>query len=322
MYCMNKREKSGISFIIPCYNSRSTIGACLNSLLNDLVEVEAIVIDDCSNESIEDIVNSYRNEKISIVYRTNPTNIGAGKTRNIGLHLASKDYVCFLDSDDQLSPDFFNKVNPFINQYDEIVYDAHRVYSSEKKYMKMFYSNKIRPGEVVPAKALALIKGCTCGKIYRRKPIIENNVIFAELPRNEDTVFTKVATSFMDSIYYIGEPLYLYIDSSSSLMNNRHLTSIDNARRAFDIINERLWNRNFGCELNSLYFIEILYSTTNTNLALGLSIDKVRSEYRERRMHYSLLNDKYWKYYMIKYKLVFFIFEFNLFQLYKKFRGF
>lgn len=118
-----------ISVIIPSYNSGKYVIKAVTSALNQNVEKEIIVIDDCSTDSsIEFLVKYFekdfipRNEKVpQIVYDgaaevilywqgkindntlsvyKNLTNQGVATTRNIGVKLAKGDYIALLDADD------------------------------------------------------------------------------------------------------------------------------------------------------------------------------------------------------------------------------
>ena len=93
-----------ISVIIPMYNAAEFIAECLDSiLLQTFQDFEVIIVDDCSDDNCVEIAESYREkfgERLSIA-RTETNSGGGGYVpRNIGLSMASGEYVYFVDADD------------------------------------------------------------------------------------------------------------------------------------------------------------------------------------------------------------------------------
>lgn len=93
-----------ISIIIPIFNCDKYLIDCLNSILNqslDLEEFEVIMVNDGSNDNSQTIINEFEKNYKNFV-SINQTHLGVGKSRNKGLSLASGDYVYFMDADDWL----------------------------------------------------------------------------------------------------------------------------------------------------------------------------------------------------------------------------
>lgn len=90
-----------ISVIIPAYNAESTICRAVDSALNQLnVEVEVIVVDDCSQDATVSVINNQysQNERVKL-FRT-VTNSGPSTARNIGIENACGSWISLLDADD------------------------------------------------------------------------------------------------------------------------------------------------------------------------------------------------------------------------------
>lgn len=108
----------GITVVIPLYNKECFIERTLDSVLNQLVlPSEIIVIDDGSTD------DSYRrafkklqkqNIKFSIIRQVNS---GVSVARNVGMKLASNQYVAFLDADDEWLPDFLLNASALIKDF-------------------------------------------------------------------------------------------------------------------------------------------------------------------------------------------------------------
>ncbi|MBT2694464.1 glycosyltransferase family 2 protein [Bacillus sp. ISL-55] len=94
-------DKDLVSVIIPIYNSDRYISKTLDSVLNqDYKFLEIVLVDDCSTDDSELIINNYKKNNQNIVYHRLERNSGAAVARNKALELASGRYIAFLDSDD------------------------------------------------------------------------------------------------------------------------------------------------------------------------------------------------------------------------------
>lgn len=101
-----------ISVIIPVYNSEKYVGKCLDSLLEQTYDdIEVILIDDCSKDNSLNVINSYQEkypDKIKVIQSCE--NKGAAKARNLGLDIATGEYIGFVDSDDFITKDYYEKL--------------------------------------------------------------------------------------------------------------------------------------------------------------------------------------------------------------------
>ncbi|QWQ20757.1 glycosyltransferase family 2 protein [Providencia rettgeri] len=101
------REKPLVSIIIPVYNSSGFILDTINSIVApDDYHIEIIVVDDGSTDNTLDLLNEYfkLNQLIKII---SVPNGGVSRARNIGIEYSEGEFICFLDSDDQLETEFF-----------------------------------------------------------------------------------------------------------------------------------------------------------------------------------------------------------------------
>lgn len=88
-----------VSVVIPAYNCANYISHALDSALMQDVPLEIIVINDCSKDDLEQVLQPYL--KLPCVhYAKNDRNIGVAETRNRGVAMAKGDYIAFLDADD------------------------------------------------------------------------------------------------------------------------------------------------------------------------------------------------------------------------------
>ena len=92
-----------VSVIIPAYRCSDTVIASVDSAIAQNIPIEIILIDDCPEEPVRDLLTPYITDG-SIRYVCNERNLGAAESRNRGVKLANAPYVAFLDADDQWSP--------------------------------------------------------------------------------------------------------------------------------------------------------------------------------------------------------------------------
>lgn len=101
-------EKVLVSVIIPAYNCAGSIHLALDSALAQDVPMEILVINDCSPDDLDRVMEQYQNIP-QICYLKNEQNMGVAATRNRGIALAKGTHIAFLDSDDYWEPDKLKK---------------------------------------------------------------------------------------------------------------------------------------------------------------------------------------------------------------------
>lgn len=91
-----------LSFIIPVYNAESYIKRCLTSIIPVLSpEIEAIIVDDGSTDNTPSILHEL-SQKYPHLQVIRQENQGQSVARNVGLEMASGEYIWFLDADDYI----------------------------------------------------------------------------------------------------------------------------------------------------------------------------------------------------------------------------
>ena len=95
------------SIIVPVYNSAATLQKCLDSILNQTFEnYEVILINDGSTDASWNICQQYKSKDERFII-LNQENSGPSQARNCGLEIANGDWICFVDSDDWISPKMY-----------------------------------------------------------------------------------------------------------------------------------------------------------------------------------------------------------------------
>ena len=104
-----------VSVIMPSFNTGRFIKEAINSVINQTyTNWKLIIVDDCSNDDTNEIINSFEDSRIK--YLKNDTNMGAAICRNRALKEAKGKWIAFLDSDDLWKKDKLEKQIGFMEK--------------------------------------------------------------------------------------------------------------------------------------------------------------------------------------------------------------
>lgn len=100
-----------VSVIVPCYNMEKYVERCLDSLQKQLLEdIEIICVDDKSTDRTLEILKSRAAEDSRIHIIEQKENTGVSVARNTGIDAATGEFIAFVDADDYLDIDFYQKL--------------------------------------------------------------------------------------------------------------------------------------------------------------------------------------------------------------------
>src|SRR3990167_1022924 len=96
------------TIVIPTYNRIDilTQRSLKSALAQDFTDYEVIVVDDCSTDKTEEVVQRWQKRYSNLRYYKMPQNSGLSAVRNKGFSLAEGEYVACLDDDNELLPNF------------------------------------------------------------------------------------------------------------------------------------------------------------------------------------------------------------------------
>ena len=97
-------EKGKISIVVPMYNVEKYLPECVDKLLDQTYKnLEIILVDDGSPDNCGKIADDYakKDERVKVIHKPNG---GLSDARNVGMDVATGEYLMFTDSDDFLFP--------------------------------------------------------------------------------------------------------------------------------------------------------------------------------------------------------------------------
>lgn len=284
-----------ISVIIPVYNVEKYLSKCLDSVINQsLKEIEIIVVNDGSTDKSQSIIDEYikkDNRIISIMQE----NGRQGKARNTGLYRSKGEYISFIDSDDYIEKDMLLKMyNNAKENNSEIVICSYNIVYPNKIISEKIDHELLKSTENnEPLKLLNAISPCT--RIYKRKFLIDNNIIFKEKVYYEDVAFALKNISLANNITYVNEPLYNYLKREGSTMTSTNLS------KNLDIIDAFEDTVNFfrKHEIYEKFYNEIEFLAID-KLFISAIVRAIRSEYKIKEKARNI--DELLKYFKINFK--------------------
>jgi glycosyltransferase involved in cell wall biosynthesis len=258
-----------VSFIVPVYNSESTIEKCLKSICEQTYkDIEIIAIDDGSKDNSYDMLEKIQltDSRITVYSHSNR---GVSFTRNYGIKQAKGKYIQFVDSDDTINSMMTEKM-------------LHKIIESNLDFcMCLFeYPNKITrrldnfEEELLDGFYLhfnelmdnVLLQG-PCNKIYKAEIIRKYNIEFPDdISKHEDAIFNARYLKYCSRIGLYPEKLYYYNYVGGSLSNIIHKDEIESMLVFYKDLNDTLPDdSNFFKRIIFVYAIkqmEVIYRVT------------------------------------------------------------
>lgn len=226
-----------ISVIVPVYNVEDYLDRCIESIINQTYKnLEIILVDDGSTDSSGKKCDEYalRDGRIKVFHKENG---GVSSARNMGLDIATGDYIGFVDSDDLLEQNMYEmllnnaekhnvkisccqmqtkNINGTVTPVDKT---SSCLFEKTDIVNGFFFDNFIRGFIVSP-----------CNKIIAKDILIDNNIKFKNYALAEDFLFIFEVLTKVESVYYDSAVGYYYLHR-----NNSAMTSVFSEKR-FDYV--------------------------------------------------------------------------------------
>ena len=215
-----------ISVIVPIYNSEKYLQKCIDSIVNQTYkDLEIILVNDGSTDNSPKLCDEFaKNDKrIVVIHQENK---GLSASRNAGLRRATGEYITFVDSDDYIEDDTYEKVFWAIENFNsDLVFFREK---SVDETGKTIYINGETPSgkifEITQDDAAQLIIGRLingmCDKVY--KSSVLDGIFFKEgYMYGEDFMYNLLALSRIQKIGYVDQIKYSYVSNSSSVTHKK-----------------------------------------------------------------------------------------------------
>ena len=284
-----------VSVIVPVYNCAPFLKQCADSIINQtLRQIEIIFIDAGSDDNSVEILNGYVSKDNRITVVSGKGRLDAGAARNIGLAMAKGEYLSFLDADD-----FFNRkmleetyLKAVKEDADVVVFAANMFNQKTGKTSPMPWSLRI---DYCPKKLtfapqdmerhlFNAFQNWTWNKLFRREFISANNIVFQEIARTNDMLFTCHALAAAQTIAVIDKTYVTYRTGNSASLQSTNDKSPLSFWQAYKETKRVLENNNLYEKFKASYINTVvsgvLYNLENikTKEAFDIAVETVRKE--------------------------------------------
>ncbi|MBP5683928.1 MAG: glycosyltransferase [Bacilli bacterium] len=255
-----------VSVIVPVYNVEKYIDKCLDSLVKQtLKDLEIIVVNDGSPDNSEKIIQKYAKKYKNIKYLVKE-NGGLSDARNYGLKYAKGEYIAFLDSDDYVSADMYEKMyeKAISEDFDMVVCDINYLYPDNT----LRVDGGIKEDTKDIKKTFLTIHPAAWNKIFK-KELFTNKVFFKKGVWFEDVEFIYRLLPYVKSIGVIHEAYNQYVQREGSITNTinpKIYDYISNMNGVVEYFKKNKLYDNYQKELEYAY-VRYIYATFIRSIA-------------------------------------------------------
>ncbi len=253
-----------ISVIVPVYNVELYLSKCLDSLVHQTIEnIEIIVVNDGSTDNSQKIIDEYKTKYPNKIKSYIKSNGGLSDARNYGIDKANGQYIGFVDSDDYVEINMFEKMyNKAISQnFDIVVCDVNCQNGNHNKRISSLIETDLTKIEEIK-KQMISVYPVAWNKIYKRTLLL-NKVRFKNKVWYEDVEFLYKLFPYITSIGVVKESLINYVQRKGAIsktFDKRLYHYIDNWNEIVDFYKSKGFYNQYFEELEYCY-VRYLYAT-------------------------------------------------------------
>lgn len=236
--------QTAISVIIPVYNTEQYVARCLDSILSQPVNnIEIICVDDGSTDNSLAVLKAYAQKDSRIIVITQE-NQGVGAARNRGMEIARGEYIHFVDSDDIVAQNVYEKWYSVAVEQKADVCTGFCVMHNLAEGTHCVYTSGMPSDAYVYSCNLDICKDLVYSgvaqwlKLYSRTFLLKNNLKFSSISDVEDKEFHFHVLKHAQNYVFWREVVYEYFAFRPGAQTAEHrLRHFDCLFECFD----RIW---------------------------------------------------------------------------------
>ncbi len=201
-------SQPSVSIIVPVFNEERHLPECLESVIKQtLDDIEIVVVNDCSTDNSQAIINDYSEKDSRIRLVSHDYNRGLGEARNTGFDSSSGKYIYFLDSDDSLPIDSIETLYSVANEIgSDLVLGG---FNSKIDVDSSFVKCNLYNVSITNYPDL-LYNHSALNKLISRSSLLESGIRFIPPRYAEDILFSLKLNLALSSISIITKKTYNY----------------------------------------------------------------------------------------------------------------
>ncbi len=263
-----------LSIIIPVYNGWKYMSKCLESLENQVLLADEIIIgDDCSTDNtFEQLLNYKEHSSLNIILFHNKVNMGPGAVRDYAKKLASSNYIAFCDADDWYEKNFVVEIKEVVDKEhpELIIFDNFNIINNSK-----IVAGTTKSIVKADKKTILALYPMSLWRFVVSKSIIEK-VEFPHLYNGEDGAVAPQLIAKAQQISVIDKPYYNYFFREGSASLKPSPIVFRGLLDSFEIVNNKL---------KDLYFEEIEYIGIK-NVCYGAVLNALKAKIEKKEIYY------------------------------------
>lgn len=217
-----------VSVIVPFYNVEGYIEKCLETLVNQtLQDIEIILVNDGSKDRSVNIVKKFQSSYPEKIVYLEKENGGLSDARNYAIPHAKGEYIAFLDSDDYVEKDMYQKM------YELAVKENSDMVECDFYWE---YPNKTRKdvGEIYHGsnEMIEKIRVVAWNKLIKKEILEDTKIQFPKGYRYEDVEFTYKLIPYIKNVSFLKEACIHYIQREGSISNSQN----ERTKEIFDVL--------------------------------------------------------------------------------------
>ncbi len=313
-----------ISIVVPVYNVEKYLSQCVESILNQTYKnLEIILVDDGSTDKSSIICDDFKlkDNRIKVIHKKNG---GLSSARNMGIDVATGDYVMFIDSDDYyLSNYAISKIveNLCESNADILTFGLKKYFEDidlleDSKYIfdrnLINFNDKKQTFNYLVRNNLFIASACN--KALKNQFIKDNDLRFKEGFLSEDIEWSARLIIYSNVIDVLNESFYIYRQRKSSISKSTKKNKIDFLIKNIELCLE--YNKKYNSKLKESNIIDeymsyIAYQYMTLLVCLNSTKENIKNEWNIAKSYV----------YLLKYDLNKRVKIFNRINTYLGFRG-
>ena len=218
-----------VSVIVPVYNVEKYLIKSVDSLVNQTLEdIEIIVVNDGSTDNSKKIIETYKKKYPNKIKYLEKPNGGLSDARNFGMPHATGEYIAFLDSDDYVELNTYEKMYNKAKEENADMVECDFIWEYPNK-------RKIDTGIIYNGKKemLTYARVVAWNKLIKRALLEKNKIEFPKGLRYEDVEFFYKMIPYYNKVSFVKEPLIHYIQRESSISKVQN----ERTKEIFEVLN-------------------------------------------------------------------------------------
>lgn len=269
-------DRPKISIIVPVYQVEKYLNECITSIVNQTYRnLEIILVDDGSTDCCPKLCDIWaeKDQRIRVIHKKNG---GLSDARNKGLEVSTGEYIGFVDSDDRIREDMYEKLYESLEKYHAEIAECGTVYFTDESIIRKVCQKKIiccsNQEAMEGLISDTVFHQTVWNKLYSRNCL--ENISFEMGKYNEDEFWTYQIFHNAQRVVAIPECCYWYRQREKSIMSSdfsyKRLDALEAKYKRMQFIEQKyseFYSREkIGFVFNCIYFYQkVLKSSDKMN---------------------------------------------------------